>query len=83
MPPLANMDDAALDALILARADLHWHKVALLIARVSSDERFPASDKLDDMEVISGRIRQLIADGRIEVRGDVTEWRFSEVRIAY
>ena len=76
-----EMNDSALDDLILSRAGEHWQKVAMLIVRVTRDERCVFSEKVDEFEVVGKRIRSLVHAGRLASQGDTSEWRFSEVRL--
>jgi hypothetical protein len=67
--------NSALDTLILSTANERWQKVARIIALVSDqtgeDVRLPA---------IGERIRALVDQGRLEAKGDVSRWGYSEVR---
>jgi hypothetical protein len=63
---------------ILSALGDRWTKVAMVIARV-------ASATGEDSNVVFGNhishhISALVRDGRLEARGDVTNWRSSEVR---
>lgn len=64
------------DALILASTGNHWRKVAMVVVQVG--ER--ASDTVVDDETVAARIRSLVAAGHLESKGDLSQWRFSEVR---
>jgi hypothetical protein len=64
-----------LDALILSFARERWLKVARIIGQVS--ERTGEETKLDAIAI---RIRALVDDGRLEAKGDLSRWRYSEVR---
>jgi hypothetical protein len=66
----------ALDALILSAAIERWQKVARIIALVS--ERAGDGTKFD---VIAARIRALVDDGKLQAKGDLSRWRYSEVRL--
>jgi hypothetical protein len=78
MPPLEGwvMDDAW-DAMILSAASERWQKVARIIAVVS--ERAANGKHFD---AIATRIRALVDEGKLEAKGDLSRWRFSEVRHA-
>lgn len=67
--------DGMWDALILSSASERWQKVAKIITVVA--------DRLDDgtnLDTIAARIRALADEGRLEAKGDLSQWRFSEVR---
>jgi uncharacterized protein DUF3658 len=65
----------SLDARILAAASAGWRKVARIVAQVSDR----AADG-KDFDAIEARIRALVDDGKLEAKGDLSRWRFSEVR---
>jgi hypothetical protein len=62
------------DALILSSTSSRWQKVARIIALVSDR----AADGTS-CETIARRIRVLVAEGQLQVKGDPSRWRFSEV----
>ncbi len=64
-----------LDALILSFTSERWLKVARIIGQVS--ERTGEETRLD---TIAARIRTLVDEGKLEAKGDVSRWRYSEVR---
>jgi hypothetical protein len=66
----------ALDALILSVASERWQKVARIIALVS--ERAGDGTNFD---AIADRIRALVDDGKLQAEGDLSRWRYSEVRL--
>jgi Protein of unknown function len=65
-----------LDALILSFASERWQKVAKMIAVVSDR----AGDGTN-FDAIADRIRALVDDGKLQAEGDLSRWRFSEVRL--
>ena len=68
--------DNDLDALILGVAKDRWQKVAMVIAKT----RDLAAPDID-LDEIARRIRALVAAKRLEGVGDLSNWRFSEVRL--
>jgi Protein of unknown function len=66
-----------LDVLILSLARERWLKVARIIGQVS--ERTGEKTKPDATAM---RIRALVDNGKLEVKGDLSRWRYSEVRLA-
>ena len=74
------MDTHDLDEFILNAAGENWRKVAMVIAMALTDPglEFPETD--DDETLIANRIEALILQEALEVRGDPSKWRFSEIR---
>jgi len=77
------MDDRIIeeiDGQILSAVGERWTKVAMVIANV---EAMHSDLQLrdDDCEIISRRIEALVHDGRLAARGNIENWRFSEVRL--
>ncbi len=73
------MSEDEIEREILAYLGPHWRKVAMVISRVSftlTDN--PAPEGLH--EEIASKIADLVAAGRLESVGDISDWRFSEVR---
>jgi hypothetical protein len=64
-----------LDSLILSSTSNRWQKVAKIIALVSEHQSNTA-----DIATIETRIRALVKVGKLEAKGDLSQWRFSEVR---
>lgn len=71
-----NAMDDAWDDLIFSETREHWLKVARIVGRVS--DRVPNGPHF---ERIAARIQALVNEGKLEAKGDVTQWRFSEVRL--
>lgn len=65
-----------LDALILSCASERWQKVAKIIAVAS--ERAGDGTNFD---TTAARIRALVDDGKLQAEGDLSRWRYSEVRL--
>lgn len=68
--------DNVLDALILACASGRWQKVARMIAHVADRAR-----EGTNFGTIAVRIQSLVHDGKLEVKGDLSQWGHSEVRL--
>jgi hypothetical protein len=64
------------DDLIFSETRERWLKVARIIGRVS--DRVPNGPHF---EQIAARIQGLVNEGKLEAKGDVTQWLFSEVRL--
>ena len=66
-----------LDSLILSSVSDRWQKVAKIIAVVSERQSDAAN-----IGAIENRIRALVENGKLETKGDLSQWRFSEIRQA-
>jgi tagatose-1,6-bisphosphate aldolase non-catalytic subunit AgaZ/GatZ len=74
-----SVTESDVDKLIFATLKENWRKVALIVGNVfqaCKTRSIPLSD-----EVIAARIRELAEAGRIESQGNLTKWRYSEVRL--
>jgi hypothetical protein len=71
--------DEQIDAFILSSARAQWLKVARIIADVR--KQCERSELAAEEHYVSSRIRVMAADGRLEGRGNLAQWRFSEVRL--
>jgi hypothetical protein len=67
-----------LDKQILAQTRADWQKLAKVVALVSN-ERGTSTDEA--YQEVADRIRRLVDVGLIDARGDLAEWRRSEVRL--
>ena len=75
------MTSEELDELILATASPHWQKVAMIIAKVSQNERFASANVDTQLDLIADRIGNLVANGQLSAQGDISNWRHSEIRL--
>jgi Protein of unknown function len=75
------MTSTELDDLILSIALPYWQKVAMIIGKVARDEQFSLDNSDEEFNIIANRIAQLVEKGRLESQGDISQWRFSEIRI--
>jgi len=69
------MQPHEIDRQIIAYAKLDWQKVAMIIAKVGQPTN-------TDYEKIASRIGVLVAEGKLQSQGDISNWRFSEVRLS-
>ena len=72
-------DDQELDNLILSAAKTHWQKTAMIISKIvqrSEDNHCDVS-----YEKVAERIEHLVSENRLVSQGDLSCWRFSEVRL--
>ena len=76
---LTPLDVKAIDQAILSHCDHQWRKVAYVV--VMAMNAFP--DTYPDVPDIyyAMRVRELVAHGLIEARGNLRRMRFSEVRL--
>jgi hypothetical protein len=68
------MSDSQIDETILSNVEEHWRKVASVIGRTAE------ALSIDESSVAK-RIEALVHDGRLEAKGYVQYWRFSEIRL--
>jgi uncharacterized protein DUF3658 len=74
-PPRPYAVDNMFDALILSTTSDRWQNVAKIITVVS--DRVEGGPHFD---AIAARIRALVDEGKLEAKGDISRWRYSEVR---
>ncbi|HIC80106.1 MAG TPA: hypothetical protein EYP07_03965 [Kiloniellaceae bacterium] len=78
------MNDApATDDLVLSLAEPHWQKSAMIIARALERlaEAAPGAAPEGGAETVARSLRHLVETNRLEARGDLSNWRSSEVRL--
>jgi hypothetical protein len=68
---MTTIDDAILNV-----ARDNWRKVAFFIGSVQRD----LADSLSDTQV-AGRVEALVREGHLEAQGDLSRWRYREVRL--
>lgn len=69
--------NSLLDALIFSSANERWKKVAKVIAVVSD-----RAGDIANLDAIADRICALVDEGKLEAKGDLSRWGYSEVRLA-
>ncbi len=71
---------ARIDEAIVAATGDRWTKVAMVIARTirAVYGEWPSGNERYDE--ISRRVEALVTDGRLAARGNIKNWRHSEVR---
>jgi hypothetical protein len=72
----SKIDDA-----ILAVALPRWQKVAMIISKTSQSLGTFSTDGEEQYHSYAERIETLVREGRLIAQGDITNWRFSEVRL--
>ncbi len=72
--------DSDIDAAILATTQPSWRKVAFIIARVDKKvgSKMPAGEAA--LNLIAERIESLVKSGLLLAKGNLKEWRYSEIR---
>jgi hypothetical protein len=77
LPASVTLTD--LDALIFSLMTSNWRKTA----RIIGDTAIACKNRSTPLEaeVIGARLRALADAGRIEIQGDISMWRHSEVRL--
>jgi hypothetical protein len=76
---MTSFSSVHLDELILTVAKPKWQKVAMVIIKarkMAEQANFKASDG-----ALASRISALCTDGRLESQGNLSRWRYSEVRL--
>jgi hypothetical protein len=78
---MAHMTSAVIDSAILAVAQTSWRKVAMVIAKAAErlGPTLPAGDF--GYEMIAQRVEALVKVGRLASQGELSRWRYSEVRL--
>lgn len=76
----AQKSTSKIDGTILSVVGGRWEKVAMVIATVANAMESDLPDGDDGCRLVARHIETLIRDGRLLAQGDVTNWRFSEVR---
>jgi hypothetical protein len=74
-----SITDSLLDERILFFVGPQWRKVAFILSKVAHE--FDAKGIVISEDRLEERLRALIELRKIEPAGDVSRWRFSEVRI--
>jgi hypothetical protein len=76
MSPASNQ---YIDGLILSTAVSQWRKVAFIVGSVFDECR--KNGTRTSVYAIAGRIRALVDEGKLEAQGNLSRWRYSEVRL--
>jgi hypothetical protein len=75
------MSDAEIDEAILSVTPQRWRKVAMILGKVMDQLWRSSPDIPDPSSQIGNRIEALVKMGKLESKGDLTKWRFSEIRL--
>lgn len=78
MRETSHVPDEKIDQAILAAVGRQFLKVARIIAEVG--DRFGTRDD-EFYERVAIRIAALVLEKRLQSAGDITRWRYSEIRL--
>ncbi len=73
---------AELDELILSFCKERWQKVAMVFGKtmqVLEDRGIQINGGIAN--ALDARVELLVGSGRLEAKGDIRQWRYSEVRL--
>lgn len=76
---MGNASDEYLDKLILSQSRHRRQKVALIFVLVM--KKCEAEGHTVSDETFDERLRHLVDTGKLEAFGNISNWRFSEVRL--
>jgi len=76
MATSSEIDDA-----VLAVALPRWQKIAMVISKTSERLGSFPTDGDEQYGCYAERIAVLVSEGRLVAQGDITKWRYSEVRL--
>jgi hypothetical protein len=68
-----------LDQLLLSFCDVHWLKVARIVGKTL--QTCEEHGVQISAEAIDARMTVLVGTRRLEAKGDIRNWRYSEVRL--
>jgi hypothetical protein len=74
------MTDSDIDAAVLASVDASWRKVAMVVVKAAERLAKDLPDADQRYDLIAKHIEALVRDGRLVAKGDLKQWRHSEVR---
>jgi Protein of unknown function len=77
------ISNAESDELLLSFCEKHWLKVARIVGKAMQalEERGVQLGRGQAAELIDARMEFLVGTRRLEARGNIREWRRSEVRL--
>lgn len=78
---VAYMTASEIDDAVLAAVDVHWRKVAMVIARAAEGLQLGLPNADEGYRTIARRIEALVSAGRLTSQGDIAKWRHSEIRL--
>lgn len=66
---------------VLSEIPGHWRKVAMVVSKVASAMGDGLAQGDEGYETVARRIESLVSEGYLLARGNIKNWRFSEVRL--
>lgn len=66
---------------VLSEIPKHWRKVAFVVGRVAGTMGDGSNHEDAAHESVARRIEFLVSEGRLLAKGDIKNWRYSEVRL--
>jgi hypothetical protein len=76
------MNESRIEETILSAVGARWTKVAMVVVKVADAMGRDLPTRNERYEMVSKYIGALVNDGRLAARGDMKNWRASEVRLA-
>lgn len=74
--------ESEIDAALLASIGFTWTKVAMVLARASKLPGLVFESRNEEFSELAARLEKLVASEAVVARGDLKQWRESEVRLA-
>ena len=72
-----------IDRLLLSLCDVHWHKVARIIGQTYENlELRGIAISRGIAKLMDARMAVLVRSGKLEAKGTIKRWGYSEVRLA-
>jgi hypothetical protein len=80
VPTMTALKNLKIDQAILSVTGPSWRKVALVISKVGEAMGGDLVEGDAGYDLVADHIQVLVRDGRSLARGDIKNWRHSEVR---
>jgi Protein of unknown function len=77
LPP--TVSETEIDEVVFSVVTPRWQKIAMIVGKAAERDRTLAL--AINAETFGARVVALAEAGRIEAKGDIRKWRFSEVRL--
>ena len=72
--------ESELDSALFSSIGQTWTKVAMVLGRAAKAPYLVFAEDDDEYALLAARLEKLVSAGTVLARGDLTQWRFSEVR---
>jgi hypothetical protein len=75
--------EAEIDELLLSFCNARWQKVARIIGKTLEEleKREPLGNDGVMADTIDARLENLVCSGRVEAKGNIRKWGYSEIRL--